>query len=81
MLSIEDRAKLVNLAMEAESECYNAFFMQGATQQLTEYVNIHGASVVWDFLINASEITYRLYLEFCLISSPVLKQNISFKVV
>ena len=81
MLSLEDRARLINLAMEAESEGYNAFFMQGVTEILTEYANIHGSKELWGFLINASKITYRLYLEFCLISSPALKQNISFKVV
>ena len=80
MLSNDDRASLVNLAMQAEAECYNAFFMQEATKILTEYAQKHGAKILWSFLINASEITYRLYLEFCLLSSPALKENISFKV-
>lgn len=80
MLTNDDRAKLINLAMQAEAECYNAYFMQEATRILTEYANNHGARILWDFLINSSEVTYRLYLEFCLISSPALKENISFKV-
>lgn len=80
MLTLDDRANLVNLAMQAEAECYNAYFMREATKILTEYAETHGAKVLWDFLISASEVTYRLYLEFCLLSSPVLKENISFKV-
>lgn len=81
MLSNDDRAHLVNLAMQAEAECYNAYFMREATRILTDYANIHGAKVLWGFLINASPVTYRLYLEFCLLGSPALKENISFKVV
>ncbi len=81
MLNLEDRARLVNLAMQAEAENYNAYFMQGAIKELQKYADVHGARIVWGFLINAAPITYRLYLEFCLLSSPTLKQNISFKVV
>lgn len=80
MLNFNDRANLVNLAMQAEAECYNAYFMQEATRILTEYAELHGAKVLWAFLINASEVTYRLYLEFCLLGSPALRENISFKV-
>ena len=80
MLNLDDRANLINLAMQAEAECYNAYFMQGATETLINYANKHGARVLWGFLINASEITYRLYLEFCLLGSPALRENISFKV-
>lgn len=80
MLNLDDRANLINLAMQAEAECYNAYFMQGATKILTNFAEIHGARVLWGFLINASEITYRLYLEFCLLGSPALRENISFKV-
>ncbi len=80
MLNLDDRANLINLAMQAEAECYNAYFMQGATKILTNFAEIHGARVLWSFLINASEITYRLYLEYCLLGSPALKENISFKV-
>lgn len=80
MLNLDDRANLINLAMQAEAECYNAYFMQGAAEILINYANKHGARVLWGFLINASEITYRLYLEFCLLGSPALRENISFKV-
>lgn len=80
MLTNEERATLINLAMEAEAESYNSYFMQEATKVLTNYANNHGARVLWSFLINASEVTYRLYLEFCLLSSSALKENISFKV-
>lgn len=80
MLSIDDRARLVNLAMQAEAECYNTYFMQEATKILVNFAEIHGARVLWNFLINASEITYRLYLEYCLLGSPAFKENISFKV-
>ena len=80
MLSINDRANLVNLAMQAEAECYNAYFMQEATKILIEYVNKYGAKIVWGFLINASVVTYRLYLEYCLMCPSALKNNISFKV-
>lgn len=80
MLNLDDRANLINLAMQAEAECYNAYFMQGAAEILLNYANKHGARVLWGFLINASEITYRLYLEFCLLGSPALRENISFKV-
>lgn len=80
MLTNDDRAELMQLAHQAELECYNAFFMQEATKILSEYSNKHGAKMLWGFLINASESTYRLYLEFCLLSSPALKENISYKV-
>lgn len=80
MLSNDDRATLLNLAMQAEAECYNVYFMQAATKILLEYVNKHGARIVWGFLINASVVTYRLYLEYCLMSPSALKDNISFKV-
>lgn len=80
MLNLDDRANLINLAMQAEAECYNAYFMQGAAEILIDYANKHGARVLWGFLINASEITYRLYLEFCLLGSTALRENISFKV-
>ena len=80
MLNLDDRANLINLAMQAEAECYNAYFMQGVAEILINYANKHGARVLWGFLINASEITYRLYLEFCLLGSPALRENISFKV-
>lgn len=80
MLNLDDRANLINLAMQAEAECYNAYFMQGAAETLINYANKHGARVLWGFLINSSEITYRLYLEFCLLGSPALRENISFKV-
>lgn len=80
MLTLDDRANLVNLAMQAEAESYNAYFMRGATDILKEYAEKHGSKIVWDFLINASECTYRLYLEFCLLGSPVLKPNTSYKV-
>lgn len=80
MLSIDDRARLVNLAMQAEAECYNAYFMQEATKILVNFAEIHGTRVLWNFLINASEITYRLYLEYCLMSPCALKENISYKV-
>ena len=80
MLNLDDRANLINLAMQAEVECYNAYFMQGAAEILIDYANKHGARVLWGFLINASEITYRLYLEFCLLGSTALRENISFKV-
>lgn len=80
MLSTEDRANLINLAMQAEAESYNHYFMRGAAEILTNYANIHGAKVLWNFLINETQITYRMYLEFCLMSSPALKENISFEV-
>ena len=80
MLTIDERAYLLNLAMQAEAESYNCYFMQAASKVLTLYANKHGSRIVWDFLINASEVTYRLYLEFCLLGSPALKENISFKV-
>lgn len=80
MLNNDDRARLINLAMQAEAECYNVYFMQTATKILLEYVNTHGARVVWGFLINASLVTYRLYLEYCLMSPCALKDNISYKV-
>lgn len=80
MLSIDDRANLINLAMQAEAECYNAYFMQEAVKILTDYANIHGARILWGFLINETPATYRLYLEFCLLGSPALRENISYKV-
>ena len=80
MLNKQDRAELVNLAMQAEAECYNTYFMASASKYLTELAEKHGAKVLWGFLINASEVTYRMYLEFCLQGSPALKENISFKV-
>lgn len=80
MLNNDERASLLNLAMQAEAECYNAYFMQEATKILLEYVNTHGARAVWGFLINASVVTYRLYLEYCLMCPSALKNNISFKV-
>ena len=80
MLNNDDRARLINLAMQAEAECYNVYFMQAATKILLEYVNKHGARIVWGFLINASVVTYRLYLEYCLMCPSALKNNISFKV-
>ena len=80
MLSIDDRANLINLAMQAEAECYNAYFMQEAAKILTDYANIHGARVLWCFLISETPVTYRLYLEFCLLGAPALKENISYKV-
>lgn len=80
MLSIDDRANLINLAVQAEQECYNAYFMQEAVKILTDYANIHGARVLWGFLINEAPATYRLYLEFCLLGSPALRENISYKV-
>lgn len=81
MLSHDDRANLINLAMQAEAECYNSYFMQQATKILSDYANIHGSKILWGFLINASECTYRLYLEFCLLDAPALKENISYKAV
>lgn len=80
MLSIKDRTNLITLARQAEAECYNAYFMQEAVKILAEYANIHGAKILWGFLINETSVTYRLYLEFCLLGSPALKENISFKV-
>ncbi len=80
MLTLDDRANLVNLAMQAEAESYNTYFMRGATDILKEYAEKHGSKIVWGFLINANECTYRLYLEFCLLGSPILKENTSFKV-
>ena len=79
MLSIEERAGLMNLAMQAEAECYNSYFMQGLTKILTDYAERHGARVLWGFLINASPVTYRLYLEYCLLGSGI-KENISYKI-
>lgn len=79
MLTLDDRANLVNLAMQAEAECYNAYFMREATEILKEFAEKHGSNIVWGFLINASVCTYRLYLEFCLLGSPVLKPNTSYK--
>lgn len=78
MLSTDERANLITLAMQAEAECYNSFFMQGVTQELSKYVNIHGADVLWNFLKYASPVTSRLYLEFCLEFPSELEQNISF---
>ncbi len=81
MLTLDDRANLVNLAMQAEAECYNAYFMREANEILKEFAEKHGSNIVWGFLINACACTYRLYLEFCLLDSPALKENISFKAV
>lgn len=80
MLSIEERAELVNLAMQAEAECYNAYFMRGLTKVLTKLAEKHGARILWGFLINAAPVTYRLYLEYCLLGSTALKENISYKI-
>lgn len=80
MLTLNDRANLVNLAMQAEAESYNAYFMRGATDILKEYADNHGSNILWDFLKNASDCTYRLYLELCWCNSPLLKPNTSYKV-
>ena len=79
MLSTEERAELVNLAMQAEQECYNSYFMQGLTNILKEYADRHGSMVLWGFLINETPVTYRLYLEYCLLGSEI-KENISYKI-
>ena len=80
MLSTYERLNLMTLAMQAEAECYNEYFMQGLIKELTKYIDIHGAEVLWNFLKYASPVTYRLYLEFCLAFPSELKQNISFEV-
>ncbi len=80
MLTNEDKIYLLNLAREAEAESYNVYFMQGITKILYKYAEIYGSRMLWEFLINESEITYKLYLEFCLLNSPILKDNISFRV-
>lgn len=80
MLTFEDRANLVNLAMQAEAECFNPYFMNAANRILKDYTDTHGTKVVWGFLINETPVTYRLYLEFCLLGSPALKENLSFEV-
>lgn len=81
MLSINDRAELVNLAMQAEAEHYNQYFMRGASETLKEFADIHGIKILWGFLINETPITYRLYLEFCLQGSNAFLASPSFKVV
>lgn len=80
MLTTKDRASLINLAMQAEAECYNHYFMSAAYKILKDYANIHGTRVVWGFLNNACQLTYKLYLEFCLLNPQALKENISFEV-
>ncbi len=66
MLNNETRAELLTLAMEAEMECYNPYFMERLTKRLIEIISENSSKSVWNFLINASDCTYRLYLEFCL---------------
>lgn len=80
MFSHEEKAHLAGIAMQAEIECYNAYFMQESAKILTEYARRHGSDALWNYLINASGCTYRLYLEFCLLLPSVKKEDISFKI-
>ncbi len=66
MLDKEARAELLTLAMEAELEEYNPYFMHGIIKRLHELIKIYSSKYVWGFLANASDCTYRLYLEYCL---------------
>lgn len=80
MLNKFEREYLINLAMQAEIECYNSYFMKAAEKILSIYINKHGAKVIWEFFINAGTVANRLYLEFCLSGFNTSNDTISFKI-
>lgn len=68
------------MAMQAEIECYNCYFMKAAKKILSIYINKHGAKVIWEFFIKGGTVANRLYLEFCLSGFNTLDDTISFKI-
>lgn len=81
MLTKKEKSLLVSLAMQAELECYSAYFMQEAAKLLAKIIQRCGSRVVWDFMKKACCTTYRLYLELCLLGPSAKKENnISYKI-
>lgn len=80
MLTKEDKANLINIAMQAEAECYNRYFMTAAADILKKYAKKHGIDYLMNFLRMAAPVTSRLYLELCYLSRDAIRQSISFTI-
>ena len=80
MLTKDDKANLINLAMQAEAESYNRYFMSAAADTLRKYAKEHGTDYLMNFLRMAAPITSKLYLELCYLGRSAIKQSISFTI-
>jgi|GEM_PF-6083967 len=80
MLDQEIRAKLINLAMQAEAEDYNPYFMRGLIIELNNLQQELKTSDIALFLRLASACTFKLFCELMYLKDiPVNKQAISYK--